>query len=126
MVIHGSISIVRYVIYDIFLTQEVSERCLSIIQPSFTEVQSLKGTFCLLAFNVIYAGLFAAGMTEFEWKTEFITFYLAPMLGWGRYQKFEYGCCIAFNDRSFNVRSYVITVLIGVLFLPFCKFRILK
>ena len=48
--------------------------------------------------------------------------YLAPVIGWGRYHKFEYGCCIAFHDKSFNVRSYVVTSLFAVLFLPFGEF----
>ena len=45
----------------------------------------------------------------------------APVLGWGRFEHFEYGCCIAFSDRSLNVRSYVITTLIAVFFLPICR-----
>ena len=47
--------------------------------------------------------------------------FLAPVVGWGRYEHFEYGCCIAFSDNSPNVRSYVITALIAVFFLPICK-----
>ena len=46
------------------------------------------------------------------------------MIGWGRFQTFEYGCCIAFNDSSYNVRSYVIIMLFAVLILPFCKLSI--
>ena len=45
---------------------------------------------------------------------------LAPVLGWGRYETFEYGCCIAFSDPSTNVRSYVVTALVSVFFLPIC------
>ena len=45
---------------------------------------------------------------------------IAPVLGWGKYQKFEFGCCVAFNDSSPNGRSYVITMLIAMLFFPFC------
>ena len=45
----------------------------------------------------------------------------APIVGWGRYEHFEYGCCIAFSDPSLNSRSYVVTALIAVFFLPICK-----
>ena len=45
----------------------------------------------------------------------------APIVGWGRYEHFEYGCCIAFSDPSLNSRSYVVTALIAVFFLPICR-----
>ena len=54
-------------------------------------------------------------MIYFNWHN------LAPVLGWGRYEHFEYGCCIAFSDPSLNSRSFVITALIAVFFLPICK-----
>ena len=75
--------------------------------------------------------------------------FLGPLYGWGKFVKFEYGCTIAFFDSSangrwaknlffflifialqnllavhiytlwYNFRSYVISTLIAVLFLPF-------
>ena len=45
----------------------------------------------------------------------------APVLGWGHYERFEYGCCIAFSDPSLNSRTFVITALIAVFFLPICE-----
>ena len=46
MVIHGSISIVR---------------CLPIVQPYAGHNLSLRGTFLLLSFNVVYSAIFALG-----------------------------------------------------------------
>ena len=46
----------------------------------------------------------------------------APVLGWGRYETFEFGCTVAFHDQSFGVRSYVFTMLIFVLGIPLRKF----
>merc|ERR1719471_1551792 len=73
-------------------------RCLPIVQSDFGQQLSIRRTLLLLTINVIYSGTFA----------------IAPVLGWGRYEHFEYGCCIAFSDNSLNVRSYVITALIAV------------
>ena len=122
MVIHGSISFVRlHNSIDLVRGKVTAQcRCISIVQPTYTVFHSLKYTYLLLAFNMTYASFFAIGLYEFY--SLLIKFLLpAPIIGWGRYQKFEYGCCIAFNDSSPNVRSYVITMLIAVLFLPFCK-----
>ena len=51
-----------------------------------------------------------------------IFLFTAPVLGWGRYETFEFGCTVAFHDQSFGVRSYVIVMLIFVLGIPLGKF----
>ena len=48
-----------------------------------------------------------------------IFFSIAPVLGWGRYETFEYGCTIAFHDDSFNTRSYVIFTMSTMFMIPF-------
>jgi hypothetical protein len=40
------------------------------------------------------------------------------VLGWGRYETFEFGCTVAFHDPSVAVRSYVVVMLIFVLGIP--------
>ena len=42
----------------------LSIRCISIIQPTYDAFNSLKGTYLLLATNILYAGFFAAGILE--------------------------------------------------------------
>ena len=42
----------------------------------------------------------------------------APVLGWGRFETFEYGCTVAFHDSSPSVRSYVVVMLLLVLAAP--------
>ena len=43
---------------------------------------------------------------------------IAPVLGWGRYETFEYGCTVAFHDPSFNLRSYVFFCLFTIFMVP--------
>ena len=43
---------------------------------------------------------------------------LCPILGWGRYETFEYGCTLAFHDPSFNLRSYVFFCLAVIFITP--------
>jgi hypothetical protein len=45
---------------------------------------------------------------------------LCPILGWGRYETFEYGCTLAFHDPSFNLRSYVFFCLATIFMTPLC------
>ena len=45
----------------------------------------------------------------------------APILGWGRYETFEFGCTIAFHDNDIKIRSYVVTLLVTVFFTPLGK-----
>ena len=45
----------------------------------------------------------------------------APLLGWGRYETFEFGCTVAFHDNNIQIRSYVISLLITVFFVPLGK-----
>ena len=42
----------------------------------------------------------------------------APILGWGRYETFEFGCTVAFHDPSLSVRTYVVCILVTVLGIP--------
>ena len=46
------------------------------------------------------------------------TEFSAPVLGWGRYETFEYGCTVAFHDPSFNLRSYVLFTFFVILMIP--------
>lgn len=48
------------------------------------------------------------------------------MLGWGRYETFEFGCTVAFHDPSFNVRSYVAFTMTTVMAVPLGKHKIGK
>ena len=48
-------------------------------------------------------------------------YFAAPILGWGRYENFEFGCNLAFSDPSLNSRSFVITALVSVFFIPICN-----
>ena len=43
---------------------------------------------------------------------------MCPILGWGRYETFEYGCTLAFHDPSFNLRSYVFFCLATIFMTP--------
>ena len=47
--------------------------------------------------------------------------FAAPVLGWGRFETFEFGCTVAFHDGSPEVRSYVVVVLVVMLGLPLGK-----
>jgi hypothetical protein len=47
--------------------------------------------------------------------------FTAPVLGWGRYETYEFGCTVAFHDQSNGGYSYVITMLLFVLGIPLCK-----
>ena len=48
----------------------------------------------------------------------FFVLHAAPILGWGRYQTFEFGCTVAFHDSNPLVRSYVVTLFLIVFFIP--------
>ena len=50
--------------------------------------------------------------------TSFFVLNAAPILGWGRYQTFEFGCTVAFHDSTPLVRSYVVTLLMIVFAIP--------
>jgi len=39
----------------------------------------------------------------------------APVIGWGRYETFEFGCTVAFHDKTTSVRAYVVVMLVVVL-----------
>ena len=65
MVIHGSISMARYVTNNTHQTTMILNlRCISILQPTYSVFRSLRGTFLLLATNMLYAGFFAAGILK--------------------------------------------------------------
>lgn len=54
----------------------------------------------------------------------------APVLGWGRYETFEYGCTLAFHDPSMNMRSYCLIAMFGMMLIPlilciYCYCRII-
>jgi hypothetical protein len=49
--------------------------------------------------------------------------FTAPVLGWGRFETFEFGCTVAFHDPGMGVRSYVITMFIFVLGIPLGKLK---
>ena len=55
---------------------------------------------------------------------------IAPIIGWGRYETFEYGCTLAFHDPSLNFRSYVLFTMVVILAVPlgatgYCYIRII-
>ena len=73
--------------------------------PSTTEYwHETKHNLNLLIGNVVAAAFIA----------------LCPILGWGRYETFEYGCTLAFHDPSFNLRSYVFFCLATIFMTPLC------
>ena len=47
-----------------------------------------------------------------------MTLISAPLLGWGRYETFEFGCTIAFHDPSRNMRSYVLVCMVVMFGIP--------
>jgi hypothetical protein len=52
----------------------ISLRCISIIQPTYDGFHSLKGTFLLLATNILYAAFFATGIFGIVEKIQLIKF----------------------------------------------------
>ncbi|XP_059093783.1 opsin-5-like [Tigriopus californicus] len=78
-------------------------RLKNILYPTQAQWKSLTFHLTLLFVDCAIAFIFA----------------LAPVLGWGRYETFEFGCTVAFHDGSPEVRSYVISILIFVLGAPF-------
>ena len=57
---------VRYIMGKGWQMLIISLRCISIIQPTYDAFHSLKGTYLLLATNILYAGFFATGIFEIE------------------------------------------------------------
>ena len=57
---------------------------------------------------------------EYRPFQSYITLFLllAPVIGWGRYETFEYGCTLAFHDPSLNLRSYVVFALFTMFTIP--------
>ena len=54
----------------------------------------------------------------FQSEKNKIKYFLAPILGWGRYETFEFGCTVAFHDPSLYVRSYVLFTFCTILTIP--------
>ena len=55
-------------------------------------------------------------------KTYNIPDIAAPICGWGRFETFEFGCTVAFHDRSAVIRSYVVVMLLAVFLFPLGKY----
>lgn len=130
MWIHGSIAYTRYMI---------------IVHAEDQFWHKPKHNYYLLLVNISIAFSFALGKYLISLKpNNFLKkkIILAPIVGWGRYETFEYGCkfnsnvqiiknwttilhliqvfagTVAFHDPGLNMRSYVLSCLVLMLGIP--------
>ncbi|ROT81263.1 Opsin-5 [Penaeus vannamei] len=77
-------------------------RYINICHPEKVEWLQLKYVYILILGSGLYSVAWAVG----------------PILQWGRYETFEFGCTLAFTDPSRSNRSYVTCAFFFVLLFP--------
>ncbi|XP_071534960.1 uncharacterized protein [Panulirus ornatus] len=77
-------------------------RYINICHAEKVEWLKLKYVYVLIAGSAFYSVIWALG----------------PLLQWGRYETFEFGCTLAFSDPSRSGRSFVTCAFVFVLLLP--------
>ncbi|XP_045114371.1 opsin-3-like [Portunus trituberculatus] len=77
-------------------------RYVNICHPERVEWLKVKYVYSLISFSAVYSAIWALG----------------PLLQWGRYETFEFGCTLAFSDPTQSSKSFVTCAFIFVLLLP--------